>query len=128
VIAVERVDFVPIPTRDPAQARRFYGELLGLPESSSSADSVWFEFETSNVTLGLFQPEKLGLEFVPATGVAVRVPDVDEARARLEAEGVEFRGETIDSGVCHLAVLTDPDGNRVLIHRRYAPFPDGTRP
>jgi predicted enzyme related to lactoylglutathione lyase len=121
VIAVERVDFVPIPTRDPAQARRFYGELLGLPESSSSADSVWFEFETSNVTLGLFQPEKLGLEFVPATGVAVRVPDVDEARARLEAEGVEFRGETIDSGVCRMAHCTDFDGNALIVHRRYAP-------
>ena len=59
MIDVERVDFVPIPTRDPERARRFYGELLGLPESSSSSDSVWFEFETSNVTLGLCQPEKV---------------------------------------------------------------------
>jgi predicted enzyme related to lactoylglutathione lyase len=120
VIEVERVDFVAIPTRDPAQARRFYGELLGLPESSSSADSVWFEFETSNVTFGLWQPEKLGAEFVPATGIAVRVPDVDEARARLEAEGVEFRGETIDSGVCRMAHCVDFDGNALIVHRRYA--------
>jgi predicted enzyme related to lactoylglutathione lyase len=121
VIPVERVDVVPIPTRDPDKARRFYGELLGLPESSSSADSVWFEFETSNVTLGLWQPEKLGREFAPATGIAIRVPDVEEARARLEAEGVEFSGEPIDSGVCHMAFCTDFDGNAVIVHRRYAP-------
>jgi predicted enzyme related to lactoylglutathione lyase len=121
MIEVERIDFVPIPTRDPARARRFYGELLGLEESSSSSDSVWFEFETSNVTLGLWQPEKLGREFVPATGIAIRVPDVAEARSKLEAEGVEFSGETIDSGVCHLAFCRDFDGNALIVHRRYAP-------
>jgi predicted enzyme related to lactoylglutathione lyase len=121
VIEVERVDFVPIPTRDPAQARRFYGELLGLVESSTSPDSVFFEFETSNVTLGLWQPEKLGREFAPATGIAVRVPDVEQARRELEAAGVEFSGETIDSGVCHMAFCTDFDGNAIIVHRRYAP-------
>ena len=120
-VRVERVDYVPIPTRDPAKARRFYGELLGLPESSSSPDSVWFEFETSNVTLGLWQPEKLGRDFVPATGIAIRVPDVAEARAKLEAEGVEFSGDTIDSGVCHMALCKDFDGNQLIVHRRYAP-------
>jgi predicted enzyme related to lactoylglutathione lyase len=121
MIDVERIDYVPIPTRDPAKARRFYGELLGLEESSSSADSAWFEFETSNVTLGFWQPEKMGREFVPATGVAIRVADVAEARRRLEAEGVEFDGETVDSGVCHLAFCTDFDGNTLIVHRRYAP-------
>ena len=121
MIDVERVDFVPIPTRDPAGARRFYGQLLGLEKSSSSADSVWFEFETSNVTLGLWQPEKLGRQFVPATGIAIRVPDVAAARNSLEAEGVEFEGEIIDSGVCHMAFCRDFDGNAIIVHRRYAP-------
>ena len=117
---VERVDFVSVPTRDPAKARRFYGELLGLHESTT-ADDVFPEFEASNVTLGVWQPEMVGMEFVPSAGVAVRVPDVAEARRELEAAGVEFRGETIDTGVCHMAFFEDPDGNALMLHHRYAP-------
>jgi predicted enzyme related to lactoylglutathione lyase len=119
-VTVERVDFVAVPTRDPEQARRFYGELLGLPESSSSREGTYVEFETSNVTLGVWQPEAFGREFVPSAGIAVRVPDVEEARRALEEAGVSFGGETIDSGVCHMAFCTDFDGNGVVVHRRYA--------
>ena len=120
MIDVERVDFVSVPTRDPAQARRFYGELLGIHESTSP-DDVFPEFETSNVTLGVWQPEAVGMEFVPSAGVAIRVPEVEAARRELEAAGVEFRGETIDTGVCHMAFCADFDGNGVILHRRYAP-------
>jgi catechol 2,3-dioxygenase-like lactoylglutathione lyase family enzyme len=119
-IEVERVDFVSVPTRDPARARRFYGELLGLRESTTPED-VFPEFETSNVTLGLWQPEMVGREFVPTSGVALRVGDVAEARTALESAGVEFDGDTIDTGVCHMAFCTDFDGNGVIVHRRYAP-------
>jgi catechol 2,3-dioxygenase-like lactoylglutathione lyase family enzyme len=125
LIAVERVDFISVPTRDPAQARRFYGELLGLHESTAPEDT-FPEFETSNVTLGVWQPEAVGMEFVPSAGIAVRVPDVEEARAELAAAGVEFRGETMDTGVCQMAFCSDFDGNGIIIHRRYAlPRPDG---
>ena len=122
MIEVERVDFVPVPTRDPARARRFYAELLGLDESSSSADSVWPEFETSNVTLGLWQPEKHGPRVrAPRPGSPPRARRGGGAGAELEAEGVEFGGETIDTGVCHMAFCTDFDGNAIIVHRRYAP-------
>jgi catechol 2,3-dioxygenase-like lactoylglutathione lyase family enzyme len=115
VIDVERVDFVSVPTRDLARARRFYGALLGLP-SRGNPD----EFETPNVTLGLWQPEAEGIEFSPTTaGIALRVPDVQEARERLATEGVEFLGETVDTGVCHMAFFYDPDGNVLILHRRY---------
>jgi len=125
VVEVERVDFVSVPTRDPAQARRFYGELLGLPESTSPED-VFPEFEASNVTLGVWQPEMVGKAFVPAAGIALRVADVAEARRALEESGVAFEGETIDTGVCHMAFCTDFDGNAIIVHRRYAPArPDG---
>ena len=117
---VERVDFVSVPTRDPAQARRFYGELLGIPESTTP-DDVFPEFETANVTLGVWQPEMVGRQFVPSAGIAVRVPEVAQARRELEAAGVSFQGETLDTGVCHMAFCTDFDGNGVIIHRRYAP-------
>ena len=125
MIEVERVDFVSVPTRDPAQARRFYGELLGLHESTAPED-VFPEFETSNVTLGVRQPELVGRPFAPSSGIALRVPDVAEARRKLEEAGVEFEAETIDTGVCHMAFCTDFDGNGIVIHRRYAPpRPDG---
>ncbi len=125
MITVERVDFVSIPTRDVAQARRFYGGLLGLDESTTPED-VFPEFETSNVTLGLWQPDLVGMEFRPAGGVVLRVPDVEAARRELEAAGVQFFGETRDTGVCHMAFCADFDGNSVILHRRYAePRPDG---
>jgi len=50
------------------------------------------------------------------------------ARAELEAKGVEFDGETVDTGVCHMAFFKDPDGNALMLHRRYAPFDDGRMP
>jgi catechol 2,3-dioxygenase-like lactoylglutathione lyase family enzyme len=119
LVEVERVDFVSIPTRDLERAKQFYGGLLGLPSHSYSPD----DFETSNVTLELWEPEKQGEPFEPnRNGIALRVPDVAAARAELEAARVEFLGETRDSGVCHMAFCYDPDGNVLILHNRYAPF------
>jgi catechol 2,3-dioxygenase-like lactoylglutathione lyase family enzyme len=115
---VERVDFVSVPTRDIARARRFYADVLGLPPSTLNPD----ELETSNVTLALWQPEAQGVPFAPNTaGIALRVPDVEAARERLVAHGVEFLGETVDTGVCLMGFFYDPDGNVLILHRRYAP-------
>jgi catechol 2,3-dioxygenase-like lactoylglutathione lyase family enzyme len=119
VIDVEKVDFVSIPTRDVVRSRRFYGEVLGLPTRRSSPD----EFETSNLTLGLWQPEAEDVAFSPSTaGIALRVPDVAAARQALEEHGVEFLGETVDTGICHMGFFYDPDGNVLILHRRYAPL------
>jgi catechol 2,3-dioxygenase-like lactoylglutathione lyase family enzyme len=121
VLDVERVDFVSLPVRDLARARAFYRGTLGLPESTPEG-FAYPEFETANVTLNLWRPEAHGIEFAPSSGsVALRVADVAAARDRLEAAGVEFSGETRDTGVCHMAFFRDPDGNSLLLHRRYAP-------
>ena len=56
--------------------------------------------------------------------IALRVPDVAKAREQLETAGVEFHGETLDTGVCHMAFFSDPDGNALMLHRRYAPYAD----
>jgi catechol 2,3-dioxygenase-like lactoylglutathione lyase family enzyme len=118
MLDVERVDFVSVPTRDPARARRFYAGVLGLPPSTRNPD----EFETPNLTLALWEPEAEGVPFAPNTaGIALRVPDVEAARARLRASDVEFLGETVDTGVCLMAFFYDPDGNVLILHRRYAP-------
>jgi catechol 2,3-dioxygenase-like lactoylglutathione lyase family enzyme len=117
---VQETDFVLVLVRDLARAQEFYGGTLGLERSSSSGER-WVEYETGNLTLSLTQPETIGQEFQPTPGIALRVADVDEARERLAAKGIEFPVGTIDSGVCHMAPFTDPDGNGLLLHRRYAP-------
>jgi catechol 2,3-dioxygenase-like lactoylglutathione lyase family enzyme len=96
----------------------WYRDVLGLPESDATAGEV----ETPNVTLSFWEPEGEDLPFVAnEAGVGLRVPDVAEARAELEAKGVEFVAEPWDSGVCHFAAFRDPDGNVLILHRRYAP-------
>ena len=118
MIEVEHVDFVSVPTRDPARSRRFYGEVLGLPTSATNPD----EFEAGNVTLTLWEPAAQNVPFSPNTaGIALRVADVAAAREHLAASGVEFLGETEDTGVCLMCFFHDPDGNVLILHRRYAP-------
>ena len=106
-----------IDVADLDRARRFYGETLGLEiETEGESD---MEFRCGQVTLDVFDPSSIGQAFAPSpAGFALRVPDVDVARAALEAKGVEFDGETIQTGVCRMAFFKDPDGNALLLHRR----------
>jgi catechol 2,3-dioxygenase-like lactoylglutathione lyase family enzyme len=117
-VNVERVDFVSFLTRDIARAKRFYADVLGLElESEGESD---MEFGCGQVTLDIFDPASIGQPFAPSpAGLALRVPDVDAARAELEAKGVQFDGETIVTGVCRQAWFKDPDGNSLVLHRRF---------
>jgi catechol 2,3-dioxygenase-like lactoylglutathione lyase family enzyme len=124
---VEKVDFVSVLTQDIPRAKKFYGETLGLPIETESENDM--EFRLGQVTLDVFNPASIGQEFAPSpAGIAIRVPDVATARADLEAKGVQFNGEIVDTGVCHFAFFKDPDGNALMLHRRYAPFDDGRMP
>lgn len=119
---VERVDFVSFLTQDIGRAKRFYAETLGLEIETESEHDM--EFCAGQVTLDIFNPASIGQAFAPSpAGLALRVPDVAAARAELEAKGVEFDGQTLDTGVCHMAFFHDPDGNALMLHRRYAPSP-----
>jgi len=121
-IEIERTDFISLPTKDMERAKQFYGETLGL-EPNPRASERFPEFETGNVTILLLDPETIGVEFSPnQNGFALRVPDVAVAREQLEGEGVEFFGDIVDSGVCHMAFFADPDGNGIVLHNRYAPY------
>jgi predicted enzyme related to lactoylglutathione lyase len=121
MIDVQHADFVVIPVTDAARAREFYGQTLGLRQTGGPHET-WQEFETGNLTLGVFSPEAVGRPFeANPSPVALRVPDVAESRARLEEAGVQFEGDIIDSGVCHMAFFRDPDGNALMLHHRYAP-------
>jgi predicted enzyme related to lactoylglutathione lyase len=129
LIDAERVDFIGVPVQNLERADEFYGKTLGLRRSPHSS-ARWVEYETGNVTLALISPEAMGPDFKPqphSMPIALRVADVEEAKQKLEAAGVEFR-DTIDSGVCLIAGFTDPDGNALMLHRRYAPYSDGSTP
>ena len=119
---VTGVDFVTVPTRDYEAAAKFYGEVLGLPFGKRWGNMPAGEFETGNLTIAVMQSDAFGLEFKAHTHpIALHVDDFEAARAELESRGVEFKGETIDSGVCFQAIFEDPDGNALDIHHRYAP-------
>lgn len=124
---VEHVDFVSVLTQDLPRAKRFYTEVLGLELETEGEHNM--ELRLGQVTLDVFDPSSMGQPFAPnPAGFSLRVSDVAAARAELEANGVEFDGEILDTGVCHMTFFKDPDGNALMLHRRYAPLRDGSMP
>ena len=120
--AVTGTDFIVIGTADIDRAVEFYGETLGLERSKQWGKMPAYEFETGNLTIAVMQMDAFGQEFKPSNQpVAFQVDDVKAARTRLEEAGATFVMDDIDSGVCHMAYLTDPDGNVLILHHRYAP-------
>jgi predicted enzyme related to lactoylglutathione lyase len=117
------VDFITVPTHDLEAAVEFYGETLGLPRSVYLPERHYAEFETGNLTLSVIDAEAMGLEHHLQKGVALHVEDVAAVRGLLEERGVQFGGDTFDTGVCHMAFFNDPDGNALMLHHRYAPRP-----
>jgi catechol 2,3-dioxygenase-like lactoylglutathione lyase family enzyme len=114
---VEQVDFVSVPTRDVASAIAWYRDVLGLPASEYSEGEV----EAPNVTLSFWRPEDDNLPFAPnEAGVALRVADVESAVEEARAGGADVIGIE-DTGVCQMGFVRDPDGNVIILHRRYAP-------
>jgi catechol 2,3-dioxygenase-like lactoylglutathione lyase family enzyme len=118
LIEVERVDFVSFLTQDIPRAKRFYSETMGLDVESEGEHDI--EFRCGQVTLDVFDPSSIGQPFSPSpAGLALRVPDVDAARRALEAKGVVFDGDTIETSVCRQSWFKDPDGNSLMLHRRF---------
>jgi catechol 2,3-dioxygenase-like lactoylglutathione lyase family enzyme len=119
---VTGVDFVTVFVKDYPAAQKFYGEVLGLEQSKDYEKIPAGEYETGSLTLQVMDAAAIGRDFEPSGHpIAFHVEDVAAARAGLEAQGVEFLAETMDSGVCHMAFFRDPDGNALMFHNRYAP-------
>src|SRR3712207_1000680 len=113
---VSGVDFICVPTRDWEKASEFYGETLGLERSKRWGSMPAREFETGSLTIAVMQSDAFGQRFAPHSHpIALQVDDVESARSELESKGVEFVADTIDSGVCHMAIFSDPDGNRLML-------------
>ncbi|MFL5925622.1 MAG: VOC family protein [Gaiellaceae bacterium] len=118
---VERTDFISVPVTDVERAKQFYGDTLGLEPVS---DTGFPEYQLGeNISVYLLNMDAIGRQFTGphSAHIGIRVPDVAETRRDLEAKGVEFEGDTLDTSVCHMAFFRDPDGNALMLHRRYAP-------
>ena len=119
---INGTDFITLGTKDYEAAKKFYGDVLELPFAKQWGDMPAGEFETGNLTIAVMQADAFGVEFTPhSLPVELHVDDFEAAKAELESRGIEFRGETLDSGVCFQAFFEDPDGNALAIHHRYAP-------
>jgi predicted enzyme related to lactoylglutathione lyase len=119
---VTGVDFVSVPTHDIETAAAFYGDTLRLPRRTYMPERGFAEFQAGNLTIGLMTPEKMGMEYHASRNpIALQVADMETARGELEQAGVQFAGDTFDTGVCHMAFFADPDGNALMLHHRYAP-------
>lgn len=116
---ISKLDFIGVPSRDAERSRTFYVDTLGLKPDQSSR----FEFWLGDTCFGIWEPEKFGMSFSPQKNAhpALHVDDVGATRSELEEKGVEFGGDIMDTGVCHMAFFTDPDGNDLMLHNRYAP-------
>jgi catechol 2,3-dioxygenase-like lactoylglutathione lyase family enzyme len=116
---ISKLDFVAIPSQNAARARAFYVDTLGLRPD----ERAQMEFWVGDTCCGIWEPESLGMPFQPQKNghLALHVEDVDGARSELEAKGVTFPAGTLDTGVCKMALFTDPDGNDLMLHSRYAP-------
>jgi catechol 2,3-dioxygenase-like lactoylglutathione lyase family enzyme len=116
---IKKLDFVAVPSRDAERSRAFYVDTLGLRPD----DRARFEFWVGDTCCVIWEPERFGREFAPQKNghLALHVDDVAAARSELEAKGVEFIGDVLDTGVCDMGFFTDPDGNDLMLHHRYAP-------
>jgi len=119
VLVIAGLDFIAVPSQDSERARTFYVETLGL----RADDHARFEFWAGQTCFGIWEPGRLGMPFAPQKNApaALHVEDVAAARQELAGRGVVFAGETLDTGVCHMAMFTDPDGNDLMLHHRYTP-------
>ncbi len=117
---INGLDFIAVPSQDSERSRSFYIDTLGLRSDEHGRFEAW----AGNTCFGIWEPAQMGIEFAPQKNgpPALHVDDVAAARSELEAKGVEFFGETLDTGVCHMAFFADPDGNDLMLHHRYAPY------
>ena len=117
---ISKLDFIGVPSTDPDRTRAFYVDTLGLRPDEHGR----YEFWAGDTCFGIWEPARLGIPFAPQKNAhpALHVDDVAAARAELEAKGVEFMGDILDTGVCHMAFFTDPDGNDLMLHGRYKPY------
>jgi len=114
---IKEVAFVAIAVSDKERARKFYQETLELRPGMTAMEGAWVEYDLGATTIGVgcwpgWDPSRDG------TTVAFEVDDIDAAIATLKERGVTFDMEKTESPVCWMAQFRDPDGNKLLVHKR----------
>jgi predicted enzyme related to lactoylglutathione lyase len=115
---ITEIAFTGTPVTDIKRARQFYEGVLGLKPAMESAGGLWVEYEIGQGTFGIgcygdvWKPSEQG------TCIAFEVDDLDGELARLKSRGVKFSMQATDTPVCRFAIIYDPDGNKILIHKR----------
>jgi predicted enzyme related to lactoylglutathione lyase len=114
---VNNIAFVGIPVTDVRRARKFYEEVLGLAASDEMMSGKWIEYAVGDNTLAI---ANVGEQWKPSeqgTGVALEMEKFEEAIKQLRNHGVPFAAEPFETPRCHMAVVQDPDGNKLIIHK-----------
>ena len=114
---IKEVAFVAIAVSDKERARKFYQETLELKPGMIAMEGAWVEYDLGPTTIGVgcwpgWEPSRDG------TTVAFEVEDIDGAYTKLKERGVMFDIEKTETPVCWMAQFRDPDGNKLLIHKR----------
>jgi predicted enzyme related to lactoylglutathione lyase len=116
---IKEVAFVAIAVTDRERARHFYQDVLGLKPTHTAMEGAWTEYDIGATTIGVgqhpaWQPSRDG------TSIALEVDDIDASIEQLKSHGVAFDMEKVETPVCWMAQFRDPDGNKLLVHKRKA--------
>lgn len=114
---IKEVAFIAVAVSDFAKSKKFYQETLELKAGYVPEGFPWIEFEVGGTTIGMgqhenWQPSRDG------TSIAFEVDDIDATIAKLKERGVQFDMEKMETPVCFMAQFRDPDGNKLLVHKR----------
>jgi predicted enzyme related to lactoylglutathione lyase len=116
-VKAKKIGFVGIPVTDVERARRFYEGVLNLAVSDKMMGGQWIEYSIGPDTLAI---ANVGDQWKPSdqgTGAALEMENFDDAIAELRKASVRFDAEPFETPCCHMAVVADPDGNKIIIHK-----------
>lgn len=114
---IKEIGFVAIPMTDVPRARKFYEDVLRLRVSDEMMGGKWIEYAVGENTLAI---ANVGERWTPSdqgTGAALEVEDFDEAIKYLKTQRARFAAEAFETPCCHMAIVQDPDGNKLIIHK-----------
>jgi predicted enzyme related to lactoylglutathione lyase len=114
---IKAIGFVAIPVTDIERARSFYEEVLGLRTSDEMMGGKWIEYAVGEDTLAIANVSDTWTPSDQGTGAAFEVEDFNGAIGRLKDRHVRFAAEPFETPCCHMAVVQDPDGNKLIIHK-----------
>jgi predicted enzyme related to lactoylglutathione lyase len=114
---IKAIGFVAIPVTDIKRARSFYEEVLGLKASDEMMQGRWIEYDVGDDTLAITNVSDTWTPSDQGTGAALEVEDFDDAIKRLNDRYVRFAAEPFETPCCRMAVIQDPDGNKLMIHK-----------